>query len=411
MLSFSWQFISTLAKDMHMTSRRKSSRLLALLLIIVMLILSLACKTVYDDPDDDSSYQNNDDSSSFVNQIPKQQSLNANAAQDDYYLWNVQHYFGLKEDPLTQDDCTNWMDLWQSGKAFWAIRIPDTAQALSDDLNPSFMRLFSFAPGATGDLSKINLHITTDHQSYLESQLPAQAGEHWVALTGAGENAPTCQEDAPAGQWKLNLSYLLDFGGGREAGKDEITTEYYCYQGTEAPFFFPDSLAARALLHLYSTQEDDITCVGPLDVPLNQEPETWIVMNAPIWRYVKPDVMKFRYHFVKPEEAYTIEWQLDSELSAGWKVLRGDQDGPYSPEQPVASPFILPESDAYLWAVGTMPDSTPSGHYVTSMTFRVTSPADASPTQHELNTLVWVGDWTPPGPETYTIYAPVILTR
>ena len=391
-------------------SQTKRSALIFGFFLLTILTVSLGCKSTKAWPDGGNFYETNDDTSTLTGQIKKNSGGEGVRINEDYYLWKIDHFFGLKEDEINHEDCESWMALWKEGKAFWAINIPDEAQILSDAQNPSTMILNSFEIGNSGVISQINLRAIADHQAWMEENLPDHPGSHWAALSGDQATATACRPGVTAkGGWKAELHYLLDFGGAKDAGAGAPTSEYYCYVGQDPPFFFTDNASARALFRLNAAQNEDITCVGPLKVKVAQEMEDWLILSAPVWYYDKPRPMQFRYHVYKPEEAYTIGWTIDSDIGSGWKLVFGNEEGPYQPQQPVSNPFTTTMSELYLWAVADMPENTADGHYTQSATFTVSAPANASPAQHDTQTFIWLGDWTPPGDKDNTIFMPMLI--
>ena len=392
-------------------SATKRSALIFGFFLLTILIVSLGCKSTGPWPDGGPMFETNDDTATLIAQVLKEDSGGGgHRVNADYYLWRIDHFFGLKEDEITQEDCESWMTLWKEEKAFWAINIPDEAQVLSDAWNPSTMILNSFEAGNSGVISQINLRTIPDHQAWMEENLPAHPGSHWTALSGEKATATACRPGVTAkGQWKAELHYLLDFGGAKDAGTGALTSEYYCYVGQDPPFFFTDNASARALFRLNAARQENITCVGPLKVKIAQELEDWLILSAPVWYFDKPRPMKFRYHVYKPEEAYTIGWSMDADIGSGWKLVFGNEEGPYQPEQPVSNPFTATMSEFYLWAIADMPANAANGHYSQSVHFTVSAPANASPAQYDTQTFIWVGDWTPPGGEDHILYMPILL--
>jgi hypothetical protein len=374
-------------------------------MIIATLMVTLACEV------DKDGNVINDDTSTLTGQVKKQGGGNHQRVTDDYYLWDIGHFFGLRNETIEQEDCKKWMTLWKEEKLFWAINMPNEAMVFIDSSNPAQMKLFSFELGNDGIISQISLHKTTAHQTWISQNLPQTAGTHWTVLTGDSATASTCREGSTAaGKWKAQINYLLDFGGGQDDGLNSQTSEYYCYQGEEAPFFFPENSMAQAFFKLQATQQDEpITCVGPMDTNVAEDGGDWHVASTPIWYYDKPSPIQARYHIYKPAETYTIDWQIDSNIGTGWKLVFGNETGPYDPEQIVSNPFPATLTDFYVWAVADMPANTADGSYATTVTFTVTNPENVDHATYVERSLMWVGDWTPPGGTKSQIYMPLLL--
>ena len=384
------------------TSKRSS--VITILMIIATLMVTLACYQ-------NKNENNNDYSTWLIERIIKQSVTNRQNTTNAYYLWRINHHYGPRTYKLEQEDCEQWMTLWKEEKLFWAINIPDQSTIFIDSHNPALMELHSTESGKTETISQINLQKTAAHQTWISQNLPQTAGTHWTILTGDSATASACREGSTAaGKWNVHINYLLDSGGGQDDGLNSQTSEYYCYKGEEAPFFFSKNSMAQALFKLQASQQDEaITCMGPMDVNIAEDSGDWYVAYGPVWYYDKPSPIQARYHIYKPAETYTIDWQIDSNIGTGWKLVFGNETGPYDPEQIVSNPFPATLTDFYVWAIADMPANTADGSYATTVTFTVTNPENVDHATYVERSLMWVGDWTPPGGTKSQIYMPLLL--
>jgi hypothetical protein len=385
---------------------RRSILFLLFVFFLVFVMVGVGCG---DDDDDDD-----DSASQYTDQEVIYTAIQAQPAglADPYYIWRVHHRYNILTQPLSIEDCQNWMELWRTGKAFWAIRMPDDAQILADDLNTSEMHVLSSMGGGGPEVvSQLNLRPAPERQTYAEENLPAATGEHWVAITGTGDATAVCDgEDMDARQWDLEFFYRLDFGGEQGAGEGDTLAEYYCYEGQEAPFFFPPTgIMARSLLNRFATQTGGVTCVGPFETIITSQWQEWGISGPHFRHYETSGPILFRYILDKPLDSYTYHFELDSELGAGWGFYKGDENGPHQPLQPVEDPFTTTASRVYLWAVGEVSADAADGQYATTLSATLTSPDDAQPRRAEIRTTTWLGDWTPPEPTSYSIYTPILL--
>jgi hypothetical protein len=374
---------------------------LLLVFALVFVFVGVGC----DDDDDDYS-------SNFAQQEAKKTSSFSLMADDDYYIWRINHWYGISTQPLTQEDCNSWLDLWQTGKAFLAVRMPDEAALLVDAYNPAETHVISYVHNFDY-IATLQLQPSSARQAYAQTHLPGKAGEHWAALAVPEGETDTCSgDDLGLHQWELEFYYRMDFGGAQGVGAGEKVTEYYCYEGQNPPSFFPETLRSERLLQRFKTQSEGITCVGPFSTQITSEYPSWDVHSRHFQHLTPSDKVQLRYTLSRHVgDSLTFQVDFSSDLNAGWNLYLGDENGPYQPLQPLESPFTLSEGDAYFWAVGDVPAAAKDGLYSAFLTLHLTQPTNVEPPFWQSSTMLWVGDWTPPSPPEQRIYVPLLWMK
>ena len=269
------------------------------------------------------------------------------------------------------------------------------------------LRVLSYKEG--GDIQnvgQIRLNPADNRLSYVEAHLPAKTGEHWNVFSGDGAGAVSCStQDLAPGSWELKFQYWLEYPGGPSASKNASMTEYYCYEGDEAPFFFPQP--AMEMLGMNMVQEEDILCVGPFVAAMGAS-DTWEANGIEgYFASSMPTTIQLGYHIVKPSDAYTFEFQMHSDLPHQWHLYLGDETGPTPPAHPIQSPWTTSMDDFYLWAVGIAQDPSQKGQFSATLELKIRQPADVQPNHATLTTIVWVGEWQSSAP-SYRLYFPMM---
>jgi hypothetical protein len=354
-------------------------------------------------------------------------SGNTDAPQADYYLWQTRLWFFQPETTMTTELCQDWVDFLQADTTFAALRFPvqpptltytepytlpvSFAREHSPTLALKDSRIFPFT-----DLFTVSLEYKPRHFTFLENELPAAPGEHWLALGVVPSPTLTCPAGLNLGpdDWLSIAEIWLDLGGGKDAYADSLLPLYYCYEGEESPF--ATTLASWLLdgdLSVTSYQGWGITCLGPhpfrlLDWAL-PDPSPPFELHGSNFARIQPSQAVSLSHRLRNlgVDPVTVNLEYASEAGLTWEIYSGTEDGP---DMPLTGPLMLPDPERYIWLVTTVPGGAASGPETVVVTATdTTAPAQSSWTSN----LLWIGDWVAPPPQPWTpryeIYLPVII--
>lgn len=310
---------------------------------------------------------------------------------------------------MTTELCQDWFDWLQSEDVFAALRVPVTVThgALSFPLPVPFSPLdferpvFQYQVDGlpSGEIGDVPLELRPDRATYLENNLPAAPGEHWLAMGLKSTPKVTCPAGMNDPAWEFFLSYPLDL-----VDKATALPGYYCYEGQAEP---PVSAAARLLLGRdAAVQAEGITCLGPQIQSLTPMPGIEIGHPGAAWNIIPPDKADF-LHYLQQNSAAEVDLAAGSDKPGlTLAFYHGDDQAPDT-TRPITNPWTPAGTFEFFWLVATAPQGTPPGAYTVAIT--ATQTGDPSVTA-QINDLLWVGEWVPPEePQTeFKIYMPVI---
>lgn len=323
---------------------------------------------------------------------------------DDYYLWQTTMWMGKPGVTMTADLCQDDMDLFQSGVAFVALRVPVYSPTqpiyFGDSYSPHLNLLDERFWPATPVLTTA-LEYRPQYLDFAESELPAAPGEQWLTL-GAVTSPPadcTGLPDLPDGQWEYQTNVWLDFGGVQDTCLGCILPIYYCYKG-QTP---PGQLAGGSV---NSYQGWGITCLGPDFLTLRDGPDNWELTGEGTRWLTATQTISFAHTLYNwmfyPIPPLTFTLETSSTLDAGW-AFYADPAG----QTPLAN---LVRVDNYLefWVFGQGPVGVADGPYELFVTART---EDAPPASQTAADLLWLGDWVAPPPAAFEhrVYLPLVV--
>ena len=339
-----------------------------------------------------------------------------------YYRWLVyEHYRTTEPMTVTSDLCQDWVDLLQSEQTFVGLRFPVLPPTLSYTepytlplvIGPagSSLALLDERVSPATTVLTVPLEYRPEHHTFLENELPAAPGEHWLAMGVVTTPTIDCANVPTLGKWTIDANLWLDFGGAADACKGCVLPLYYCYAGQEPP---APLAALGAVAGVTSYQGWGITCLGPDALYLESGATTPpFTLGWTHTALITPTETISLSHYLYNSGAVPVTVTLAYSSTPGlpWGVYSGTQEAPDLPLAPIIGPIRLedtwPESVRYFWMIATVPDGTPSGAGTLVITATdVTSPAITASTRD----LLWVGDWVaPPGPPLwYRLYLPLM---
>ena len=347
---------------------------------------------------------------------------------DDYYLWHTTQWFYSPGTTMTSALCQATMDLLQSDNAFFAFRFPvfpattheeayELPVAFDAEVSPTLVLLeYNEGPQPPTTHFTLPLEIRPQTFTFLENKLPSADGEHWMALGVAKEPKVDCSAIPEiADGWEFKVDVHLDFGGDEEAGREHVLPVYYCYEGQDAPFFFP--AIGRAMNNeIMSYQGWDTTCIGPDPLRLTKYgahvPQ--FVLSQTHRTLVQPQTTVSLVHKVSNSGAdapVTVDLDFSSDLDLPWGIYAGTYESPDIPLIPITEPVTLERSGQdsirVFWMVADIPEGIQGMETLRITATDVTSPTISTWTSD----LLWVGDWSSPdpGPLWRPLYMPLLL--
>jgi hypothetical protein len=340
------------------------------------------------------------------------------ASQDDYYTWWIGQSTRVQGVALTTELCQQWADFTQQGTTFVALRFPvypptsvyTEPYTLPVVFRGAYSPTLTLQVGYTPVLT-VPLEYKPGYFTFLENELPAAPGEHWLALGATTMPTVTCPPDltCPGGQWRLEAGLYLDFGGAFNTFADRVLPYYYCYEGHEPPLPLT-ALQGTLGAEVTSYQGWGITCLGPHYLTLSYGLGDWSLSGQGGRWITATQTISFahRIHnttFPLPRRPLTFTLVTSSTLDAGW-AFYADPQG----QTPLADPIRVDGTTLDFWVFGQAPVGATDGAYALFVTARTD---DAPPASRQATDLLWVGDWvTPPGPPPwYRLYLPLILRQ
>jgi hypothetical protein len=327
------------------------------------------------------------------------------------------HFWPAETQTMTTNLCQDQMALLQGGHTFLALRFPVLPPTLSYT-EPYTLPVVGLSRLNLKDTSvwpptlvfTVPLEYKPEYAIFLENELPAAPGEHWLALGVVTTPTVDCASVPTLTDWEFQAEVWLDFGGTQDAGRGRLLPRYYCYEGQTPPPLLP-----RAAADSTAYQGWGITCVGPHPLYLES--------------YVRPlELYGVHRAWITPTQTISfshsiVNWTLtpltvvlthSSTLGLPWGFYSGTVDAPDVPLVPITGPFQVkpfgPNPPYNFWAITTVPADVPAG----AETLVITATDVISPTRVAWTSdLAWVGDWVaPPGPPLwYRLYLPLVLRQ
>ncbi|NOZ26774.1 MAG: hypothetical protein GXP39_01800 [Chloroflexi bacterium] len=395
-------------------SNRFTSRWHQILLIFALLMLSLALMVsgCYDDDDDVERSRSATEIKKKTNSTQHIDGVSA-APQADYYLWQTTQWFYLEKQEVTPDLCQDWTDFWQSGNAFIAIRAPISATiTYQTSYSPTLKLVNRSWPPKT--FTTIPMESQPERVAYMEQAMPTGQDEHWLAISGATSPPIHCSltSNLSGGEWDFQLDIFYDFGGAQGAGEGANLVHYYCYEGQDPPFFFPQSSQASGEGRVIrsSLEGDAITCIGPDPFSLSSDFPSWglegrLTDTVDASQPITLSYLLYNYEFT----TLSVDVTYTSTLGTIWGIYEGTEQGPKIPLTKITSPIrVASMQEYYLWLIADIPSDTPAGPYYLSVTASLTSPPEMTSQSATATTAIWVGQWTAPQPSKRYIYMPLV---
>ena len=345
-------------------------------------------------------------------------------------VWSTTHYFQIGG-AVDTSSCQMIADLLQSGRSFYALRVPAATTAQSGegsgDVLPVSMR-GSLAPvlsmtrrPPTSTFFALPLHYAAARQTFLENALPAAAGQRWLALAASSSPKAVCpaiEPAVPAGGWQLSATLNLDVPS--TAG---TLTSYFCYEGANEPFPGQAALGrtAAASVGLEAVQAaGGITCLGPIPLALGA-----LAVDGGATPLVVPDVAEARTltlpHRLRWLGSGTVVTKVtvDSTLPVPWNLYRSFQSAGVCDPPDMNAPIVPGSTDVNVqpgsfagpcvWLVGTVPANSaiPHGPYNVKVTATMVPALLGSAWGSDQ---IWYGGWQPPpavpAPRAYDYVVP-----
>ncbi len=345
------------------------------------------------------------------------------AQPDDYYLWRIWLHLRLRPtdaQTMTASLCQDQMALLQGGHAFLALRFPVYPPTLAytapytlplvfSPIHTPTLRLKRYNPAAT--ILSVPLEYKPWYHTFLENELPAAPGEHWLALGVVSTPAVDCASVPDMTDWSYQANFWLDLGGTPEAGRGRLLPLYYCYEGQTPPPALWGAPGATADAASY--QGWGITCLGPHFLRLEAMPPLELDGMHTAW--ITPTQTISLHHRVWNWSwaPLTVTLAHSSALGLPWGIYSGTADAPAVPLTPITGPFQLgayyPNQIRHFWLIATVPAGTPVG----AETLVITATDVTSPTRSaRTSDLLWIGDWVAPPPppwQRHRLYLPLVL--
>ncbi len=328
--------------------------------------------------------------------------------------WDVQRQFYTDGITLTTDMITGALQTLQSPDAFLALRFPVTtpvtqSYALPVIFEPGrqpLLKLVQYVETSPGFYTPVPLVTGTveyrpERLTYLQNTLPSVPGEHWLALGVQITPALSVPEGLAIepGSWDVWGELAIEV-------PQEVSSlpVYLCAQGAASTL--RTALAAGRLLGrlpaeldgVNAVQAQGITCAGPLGMNLYEENDASLTLHGGggLITYTQP-VSLMHYIVLNPySPGMQVQFDLHSELDAGWKLYRDNGSQAPDPNQPIEGPVDPNDSFLFFWVTGTPPLGAAPGAYPLWLTASLTT--QPTVTQTIIDPL-WLAEWTPPPPE------------
>ncbi len=340
----------------------------------------------------------------------------------DYYRWLIDlHFWPTQAQTMTTSLCQDQMALLQGGHTFLAMRFPvlpptlvyTEPYTLPVVIGPDTPRLFlqDDSGWPPTPVLTVPLEYKPEYLAFLENELPAAPGEHWLALGAVTTPTVDCAGVPALADWSYQAEVWLDFGGAQDAGRGRTLPCYYCYEGQSPPAALLSALDAGTA----SYQGWGITCLGPQPVYLESHVRP-LELHSAYTSWVTPtQTISFSHSIWNWSSApLTVSLAYSSALGLPWGFYSGTTSAPDLPLVPITGPVLVQPfgwyPPRYFWAIATVPADTPDGAETLIITATdVNSPTNSAWTPD----LLWVGDWVAPPlpPPWYRLYLPLVLRQ
>jgi hypothetical protein len=333
-------------------------------------------------------------------------------------LWHVLPWIYV--DPgvaLTEKMCQDWHAYLASPKTFAAVRVPLPAPVGNPRANyplpvvyggrySNTLKLLGYNPFAT--MMTYTVEYRPERFDFLGRQLPAKAGEHWIALG----LSPTggCPPGLPkvAGDWELKLDMWLDLDA-----TPRVLPVYLCQEGQDPP----PGVSAAAMqavrlagatrlsgLVVSSEQGEGITCAGPLRYDLGGSIDAPWLIEGPWGVGITRTHSITIEHMVVNRRASDMAVGLahSSDLGVAWGLFE-DEAG----NQPLRLPITVASFDyKTFYLIGqAVPTSTAAGQYSLVVT------ATAGGEDRVTSALIWLGEWVAPPGGQVKVHLPTVMKQ
>jgi hypothetical protein len=350
-------------------------------------------------------------STSAAESMPLSTIQKAPAIPQSISVYRVDQWRSISNDVITTTQCQNLYNWLQSDNVFAAMRVPVTVTVpyssfplpviFSPDEDKQPVMKFTINGMPVVGIVDVPLEMRPERMTYLENNLPAATGEHWLALGVAATPDVTCPSGINNTGWEFQFSFPIDL-----IGKATNLPTYYCYEGNDSPPV--GGLAARIMAgaNSASIQADGITCIGPQDQSLNPSLSMHIGNPGVAWNIKPPKSVSFM-HYLSENTLTPVNLSANSDLSGStWTFYRGDDSAP-DLNNPITNPWTPSSTFDFFWLVGDIPTGASAGSY--NVTVAAAKASDPSTSTH-IDDLLWVGEWVSPGEENnYKIFLPVLI--
>lgn len=349
---------------------------------------------------------------SAVESTPLSSTQHAPALPQAISVFTVDEYRSVVNDVITTTQCQNIYNWLQGDSSFAALRVPVTASApnasfplpviygTNEGTHPVLQFTINSMPVI--GIVDVPLEILPERATYLENNLPAATGEHWLALGVAANPKITCPSGLNNTGWEFHFSFPIDL-----VGKATNLPIYYCYEGEDAPPVSAMAAKIMAGANSPSIQAEGITCVGPQDHSLVESPALHIGNPGVAWNIVPPESVPF-LHILEESTLTPVNLSAISNLTgSSWTFYKGDDSAP-DMGQPITNPWTPSSTFDVFWLVGEVPEGADAGSY----NITVTAAKDGTPSVNaQVNDILWVGEWVPPSGQNSdsTIYLPLLI--
>ncbi len=314
---------------------------------------------------------------------------------------------------ITTEICQDWRDKLLSDDFFFAAQLPMTTTAITGSYRVPFvldspysqtLTLYDFTSGYSPFLTT-TLTYRPERIDFLENELPAKSGNHWVALgadvSHSGSQCSDGMNIAP-NKWSISADLLLDLHDQPNNCDGCVVQFYYCYEGQDSPL---RTIAERTLAHSLDTsvyQDDNITCFGPDPFPIGGK--LTMIGGAP-GMVITPTIPITLHEYIANSTNNAITLTYTSSVS-GWKFYGGNSMAP-NLGNPLTLPTQVPSSFTNIWMVNPVPADTPAGSHMLVLT----ATSVTTPSLFMWDTVsMWSGEvWTAPPEGQKYIYLPLVM--
>lgn len=334
-----------------------------------------------------------------------------------YAAWQAQFWGYTHDDPLSEQECRDFLGRLGSDKVFAAIHFPtqgrgtDSAHevplVLGGSQAPRLQLLDYTKPAASQAVLDLELQPAPERMGFVTGTLPRVAGQGWAVVKPVVAAGTACPQGVtiPANQWEVHEDGLIDYGSSLAC--DGCTLEFYlCYEGQSDPFLGGSAAALAA--RLASVQADGITCIGPAPIRISSdETPPGLDFDGPSASRVTPPGQARSLHLLQNESSssQSVTFSSSSGLGLDWKLYRGSHEVPDLNQPITGSVAVQGHNVATIWSVADIPAGTQG---IELHTLRATAAGHPSLPVWTVDHVL-VGPWVPPPPpaQDVTVWVPV----